>query len=531
MEFEHKHADEVLSGFLKSWNVERIRTMSLIEYAHLEDHDSLCYWLEYGTKYLGAIGRISLNKFELWEIQNDKDFKDDRFKKQNGYAWNRNKGQNLTEAFVEVRRLVVDVVEKSLAGEWQAIEHIPFHSIGKWKLAFLFSDKRLLPVYSKRALLAISDGLGLEFTSNAQVYQLQEGILTTKPDNEDVIDYSNRLYDQFARSPVEPNYYLFGSKYGANDETPVMKDFIANSCVAMGWIWDKDFSQLMGAEQGQVDAWVIESYKDSKPELGKIKGYFRLFSRIKAGDIIAVKSHGRFNKLKIIGYAQVVERDGSVYFFDEDILSHHICVEFLDTSFLINFEYTYAGTIHQLTAKKDGDAFYDIFNWFSNVSIIEDEDNTVIDTEAEAEFETDDSGYNEKDEGTYERSAIASTTVNRIHNRIQNRFIEYLNLTYPNDACSGEKRYIDAKRVTATEYIIYEIKPFASVYTCIKEGIGQLFDYMHKEVTKKNKQIMIVGPNRPEGRDLDFIEELRTLLNVPFGYLAFDEKKMQAVEY
>jgi hypothetical protein len=526
MQLNPKKADVTLDAFHASWNLDRIKKMSLKEYAHLKDHDSLCFWLEYGTKALGAIGGIALHKFEIWETIDDKNFKDNRFKRQDGYAWSRKKGETLSEAFKEIRRLATEVVVKSMAGDWEAVERIPFHAIGKWKLAFLFSNKRLLPVYSRRALLAISNGVRLGLPANSPIFKLQEGILEKKPKNEDVVDYSYWLYDRYARERAVPNYYLIGSKYGNNDEIDVMKDFVAGSCVAMGWIWDKSFSKLMGASDVKVNAWVTKYWKEAKPELGKIKGYFRLFSRIKAGDIIAVKSHGRFNKLKIIGYAQVVEREGSVYWFDKDNLSHHIHVEFLDAAFLKNFEYTYAGTIHQLTPEKKSDAFYDIFNWYAESS-----EDITADPEPEVSVDDDDTGYNAKGEEDYERGAVGSTTVKRIHNKIQNRFIKYLKQNYPGDACSGEKRYIDAKRITKSEYIIYEIKPFANAYTCVREGIGQLFDYMHREETKKKKCIVIVGPNAPEERDLKFINELRTVLNVPFSYLSFDEKKMTAIEY
>jgi len=535
MELNPKFADVTLTSFLNSWNLERITTMTLESYAHLEDHDSLCYWLEYGTKYLGAIGRISLNKFELWEIQNDKEFKDDRYKKHSGYAWNRNRGDSLEAAFANVRAMAVEIVKFSIAGDWKAIEEIPFHAIGKWKLAFLFSDKRLLPVYSMRALLAIADGLGLSFNASSPVYLLQEAILNLKPAEEDVIDYSYHLYDLYARGPVKSNYYIIGSKYDndGKDNRAVMKEFVTSKSVAMGWVWGHDFSALMGAKNEEVNAWVAKHHKDAKPAMGKVKSYFRLYAQLRSGDIIAVKSHGSHGKLQIIGYAQVVERNGSVYFYDDSLLGHHIHVEYLDVNFVKPFAYNYAATIHQLTAKKDGTAFYDIFNWYAEISPPSIKEELPIESEPDSgeDDNDDEDDYNPKMEGSFHRDPIAGATVNLLHNRIQNRFIKYLKATYPNHSCSGEKRYIDAKRVTDKEFIIYEIKPFASVYTCIREGIGQLFDYMYRENTKKEKQIMIVGPGKPTEKDLQFIAEMKNLVNVPFGYLAFDEKNMQAVEY
>ncbi|WP_143014186.1 hypothetical protein [Mucilaginibacter pineti] len=507
--------------------------MSLAEYAHLKDPDSLCYWLEYGTKDLGEIGgSLALNKFELWQMQEDKEFKDGRFEKEHGYAWNKNRGKGLSVAFLEVRRLAVQIVENSIEGNWQAIDDIPFHAIGKWKLAFLFSNKKLFPVYSRPALLSISNGLMIANEIKTPISVIQKSILQLKPVDEDVIGYGTRLYFQYAERPPKPNYYIIGSKYEddkGNDTVSVMKKFIDNQCIAMGWNWGNDFSNLMSQNNDKVNYWVASHYKGKA--LGKVQGYFRLFANLKPGDIIAVKSYGNFGKLEIIGYAQVVARNGKVYFHDNNLLGHHIHVEFLDADFVKKFNHNYAATIHQLTEKKDKKAFYDIFNWYVEVGDIKEKKAPPINETSSDESEEGQSGYNIKKEGSFQRGAIGSATVNLIHSRIQNRFMQYLEINYPGDHKNGEKRNIDAIRITESKYIIYEIKPHAGVIQCIRDGIGQLLHYMHKEQTKKKKCIVIVGPNEPEPLDLNFIAELRTTFNVPFGYLAFNERNLTATEF
>jgi hypothetical protein len=275
---------------------------------------------------------------------------------------------------------------------------------------------------------------------------------------------------------------------------------------------------------------VASNWTNAKPTLGKIKGYFCLLAQMKAGDIIAVKSQGAYGQLKIIAYAEVVERNGSIYWHDEDVLGHHIHVEFLDAGFINDTGETYAATIHRLTREKDGAAFNKIFGWYAGDQPEADPEETEEKTPAIID-ETEDEGYNEKLETSFKRSAVASVIVNRVHNRIQNRFIEYLKTTYPDDLSSGEKRYIDAKRISSEEVFIYEIKPFANVYTCIRQGIGQLFDYMHQEKSKKQKRLMIVGPNEPNDSDLKFLNEIKKMLSVPFAYVAFDESRMTAKEY
>ncbi|AZA54589.1 hypothetical protein [Chryseobacterium sp. G0201] len=538
MQLNPKHFDVTLDAFLNSWNLNRIRTMTIEEYAELSDHDSLCYWLEYGTKDLGVIGRMSLGKFELWKPKQGeaKEFKDDRFKMEGIFAYKRQKGNTLEEAFSNIRTSIFEIVRHSLNQDWEAIERIEFHSIVKWKLACLFSNKKLLPVYSKRALLAIARGLGHTFTNKDSSLAIQNAIIMHKPSEEDMVDFSYRVYSQFAGRDKISNksYFIVGGKYSddsGNDTVSVIEKFIENRCIAIGWLDWLDFSNYFGKSPKVINEFVDNNWDDESPSLGKIKSYFRNLGQMKQGDIIAVKSQGAYGQLKIIAYAEVVEREGRIYWHDDDLLGHHINVEFIEAGFVHETGETYAGTIHKLAPEKDGEKFYKIFGWYSG-----NQYNDVFDEEEESEFdavnvEPTNEGYNNKIETSFERSAIASVIVNRLHNRIQNRFIQYLKKTYPDHLCSGEKRFIDAKRISPEEIIIYEIKPFASAYSCIRQGIGQLFDYLHHEKSNKPKRIIIVGPNEPTSADLKFLHEIREMLKVPFGYIAFDEANVSVKEY
>ncbi len=533
MELNVKEFDNTLSAFLTAWPYSRVLSMTVEEYAELSNNDSFCYWLEYGSVALGSIGAIALHKFELWKPKDEKDFKDDRFTTDGRFAWNTQKGKTLQEAFTEIKRLVLDIIMQSQNENWQAIDAIPFHAIGKWKIAFLYSGKKLLPIYSKRALLAITKGLGRELPYVTPVYELQKYILTFKDVKEDIDDFAYRLYIQFAEKKKKRNYYIIGSKYGdgnGNDVIPKINDFIQNSCVAIGFLDWIDFSAYMGADRATVNEFVNANWKDAKPAWHKMQRYFYLLSQIKEGDIIAVKSHGAHNHLTIIAYAEVVKRNGAVYAHDEENLGHCIHVDFLNAGFYKQLGLTYAETIHQLTPKKDGKHFNKVFGWYAETTVMST-DVTLIETENDDEQETDESGYNEKSETSFERSATASVKVTLVHSRIQNRFIKYLTDTFPTDIITGERNRIDAKRETSSEIIIYEIKPFESVYGCIRDGIGQLLDYSHQQKSQKQQRIMIVGPNQPEQHDLKFIKAIKDNLQIPFGYIAFDEATLTAAEF
>ena len=64
----NKH--QLLAEFLKTWPIERLRTMSIEEYTNLNKSDSFCYWLEQRTNILGGITGGSSFKFGIYKRTN-----------------------------------------------------------------------------------------------------------------------------------------------------------------------------------------------------------------------------------------------------------------------------------------------------------------------------------------------------------------------------------------------------------------------------------------------------------------------------
>jgi hypothetical protein len=530
--------DGTLRRFLASWNLERIKQMSVEDYADLQNPDSLCYWLEYETKDLGEIGGIRLHKFELWKTDPNKEFQDNRFRLENGFAWSTKHGAHLDVAFQRVKGLVISIVEHSERREWEALDPLPFNAIGKWKIAFLFSDKALVPVYAKPALYRIAAGLALPIDRHAEISVFQRAIQAQKDPAEDMLDFGKRLYITYGAKPKPPKYFIIGSIY--NEEGSVIHKFLARKCVAMGWVSWVDFSGLMGGLKQEVNQFVDDHYHEESPRPSTIKGYFRIFSEIAEGDVIAVKSKGSHGALTIIAYAQVVKRTGSIYYHDEDDLGHCIHVEFLDAGFEKYIGENYAWTLHRLTPEKDKDTFYRIFGWYT----VTDEEARVTTDERSPEVvpagfplgdqeneEEQEEGYNEKSEEAFERSGMAGVLVQQVHSRLQNAFVRYLKAAYPYDRLSGEKSRVDVRRWSENDLYLYEIKPDMSVYTCIRGGIGQLLDYRFQDRSGKVKFLVIVGQSHPNEEDGRFIEDIRAVLQVPFRYIAFDRLTMRAKEF
>jgi|GEM_PF-1434815 len=190
--------EKKLLEFHQSWNLERIKNMSIDEYADLSNPDSFCYWLEYRTKELGAIGGIALHKFEIWKTKSNKVLRN-HFKYENGYYFNSLKGESLNEVFKLIKKQIIEIVINAEKLNWEALEQIKFNSIAKWKIAFLFSNNKILPIYSKRALIAIANGLENNFFDfKTSISTLQKHILSFKKDNESLEDFASKNYVFFA---------------------------------------------------------------------------------------------------------------------------------------------------------------------------------------------------------------------------------------------------------------------------------------------------------------------------------------------
>lgn len=235
-------------------------------------HEEPGAYRRYPLAEIRAVEKLCRQGFSRWA-----------FLLERGYAWNANRGTTLEEAFRNVE-LIVEIVERSQQGDWGATDRIPFRGIGKWKIAFLFPNKRLVPVYSRGALKAIAAGLGLLISANAPVSAFHLGILSQKPPGEDVLLFSRRVYTAFAAKDTDRQYFIIGSIY--DEYGSVMPEFLKRGCVAMGWIDCADFSGLMAAGRKEIDEYVDGNYTDESPRPQTIKSYFRIFSNITEGDII-----------------------------------------------------------------------------------------------------------------------------------------------------------------------------------------------------------------------------------------------------
>lgn len=194
--------NELLKKFLETWPIDKLEKMTLEEYTN-HNKNSFTYWLEYETEPLGSIRGGGAQKFGIYAANNARN--DNTCIGNNDYAWCKKYGDSQEKAFIEVRDKVLSIATCARENKWEDIDKIKFGEATKWKIAFLYSDKKLIPFFNKKDwLIPIAERLG--FASDAKkekVSKLNIFILSKKETNQDLFDFYNELVNIYHKE-IEP---------------------------------------------------------------------------------------------------------------------------------------------------------------------------------------------------------------------------------------------------------------------------------------------------------------------------------------
>jgi 5-methylcytosine-specific restriction endonuclease McrBC GTP-binding regulatory subunit McrB len=149
-------AHELWSEFLAAWPLQRVQQMTLEEYTNPDKDDAFIYWVEARLEDLGSIWGSSAFKFGIYYRANTEIKEGGRGRVYGEkYAWRDKYGKTEQEAFATVRSLLVEVIEAVGEGNLARVEEVDLSPMFKWKVAFLYQDRKrpiLFPVFAKDAL-------------------------------------------------------------------------------------------------------------------------------------------------------------------------------------------------------------------------------------------------------------------------------------------------------------------------------------------------------------------------------------------
>lgn len=115
------------------------------------------------------------------------------------HSWLKGYGNAPKEVFKNVKTDIIRIVDFAQKGNFEEIDNILLPDLFKWKVAFLFSNERLIPIYKREVLFQIANHFGLKTNRKTKISEIHRLMISIKPANRDVYQFMGELYDRFGR--------------------------------------------------------------------------------------------------------------------------------------------------------------------------------------------------------------------------------------------------------------------------------------------------------------------------------------------
>lgn len=198
--------ESLMDQFLNRWTVTAVEKMKLDQYVNIRDKDTFCQWIETKTRPLGSVKGMTSIKFGIYRRREPKD-KPNNYQSDDLYSWDGRHGGTRISVFNKIKKDILNIIRFSGRGEFDKIDDIKLLDFFKWKIAFLYSNERLIPVYKHEVLIRIANYFGLEANKNTPISQIQEVMIRNKPANLTVYEFMRELYDRFGEKGNKGSSY------------------------------------------------------------------------------------------------------------------------------------------------------------------------------------------------------------------------------------------------------------------------------------------------------------------------------------
>jgi len=199
MENQADICKEILFDFLDRWPVGEVKQMTLDQYVSVGDKDTFCQWLETRTRKLGSIKGVPSWKFGIYKRGN-KFEKPKLLHNDSDYSWQKfYSDSNRNEAFKNVKNEILQIIDYADSGQFKQIDDLHLTQFVRWKIAYLYSNERLIPIFKKEVLVKIATHFSLTANYRTPNSEIQEVMMANKPAHLSIHEYSELLYDEFGR--------------------------------------------------------------------------------------------------------------------------------------------------------------------------------------------------------------------------------------------------------------------------------------------------------------------------------------------
>ena len=289
MESKTEMRHKLYENFLKEFPLESLKSMPLERYTNLKRDDSFCYWVESRTYELGSIWGGASYKFGIYKYAKRPD-NPGIIVSDEEYAWYKwYDAKDRYEAYKITLNSVVKIAELASNGKFGEIDNDnTLGTVLRWKIAFLYSNKQLIPIYKRKYLEDLATILGMNGTSQASIWELQKFLINQKGDK-DLFDYYDYLLsilpeeEKTQDNKTDTRVWL----YAPGENARFWDECVANGKMYLGWDPLGDLSKYASRED--MTEKMKEVYGADKSYTNDSLSTYDFVYTIKPGDIVYVK--------------------------------------------------------------------------------------------------------------------------------------------------------------------------------------------------------------------------------------------------
>ena len=289
MESKTEMRHKLYENFLKEFPLESLKSMPLERYTNLKRDDSFCYWVESRTYELGSIWGGASYKFGIYKYAKRPD-NPGIIVSDEEYAWYKwYDAKDRYEAYKITLNSVVKIAELASNGKFGEIDNDnTLGTVLRWKIAFLYSNKQLIPIYKRKYLEDLATILGMNGASQASIWELQKFLINQKGDK-DLFDYYDYLLsilpeeEKTQDNKTDTRVWL----YAPGENARFWDECVANGKMYLGWDPLGDLSKYASRED--MTEKMKEVYGADKSYTNDSLSTYDFVYTIKPGDIVYVK--------------------------------------------------------------------------------------------------------------------------------------------------------------------------------------------------------------------------------------------------
>lgn len=289
MESTATNRHKLYEDFLREFPLESLNMMPLEKYANLAPAESFCYWLESKTYSLGSIWGGTSSKFGIYKYVK-KPNQPNLIVSDDEYAWYKKYGtSNRQEAYRITLESVVKVAKLASESKFDEIDNVDaLGPVVRWKIAFLYSDKQLIPIYERSMLVKIATILGMQSAPKATNWEIQKYLIECKGENDlfDYYDYLLSLNLDDQESKDKPNK-LHIWLYAPGVDACIWEDCLNDGQMYLGWDQMGDLTKYKSREE--MTTKLKEIYGADKSYKNDSLAVWEFANVVSIGDVVYAK--------------------------------------------------------------------------------------------------------------------------------------------------------------------------------------------------------------------------------------------------